>query len=219
MRLSEALEQLDQANTIFNYVFLVLSGFEGFGDWKWDHRLEALVTASNLLGPVPDRDYEESRIIANASREIALRRLPCLLCIALVSAAETALEDLAVIQLRQAQPNMEEDAVQRKAHRLMGGGPSKYLANLADALKLPFLQHEAWEDFHELVATRNVLVHRAHSVADASYVGQAGEKARVKEGETLEVDNAYLTRIYAFMKVLMIDLLQVVLGRPPIHHK
>lgn len=219
IRLSQALEQLDQVNTIFNYIFLVLSGFEGFGDGAWDHRLEALVNVSNLLGPIPDRDNEEGRVIARASQEIAVRRLPRLLCVALVSAIETALEDLAAIRLKEADPAACQESIESRAQKLMQGGPDKYLAKIAKAVDLPFLMHEAWDDFRELVATRNVLVHRSEPIADARYVRQAGPKARVSEGGALEVDNAYLTHAYVFMKVLVMDLLQVLLGRSPIHHR
>jgi len=142
-----------------------------------------------------------------------------LLCIALVSVVETAIADLARIILGQLDSAADEDAIQKKARKLLEGGPSKYLPKLAETLNMPFLNHEAWGEFRELVATRNVLVHRSDSTADAGYVRQAGSNARVVEGGALDVDNAYLTQMYILMKIVMVDLLQEVLGRPRIHYK
>jgi hypothetical protein len=91
LRISEAMDALDQANTIFNYVFFALSGFGGVGDPKWDYKFAAMINVSRLIEPIPDTT--EDTIIA-ASREIALRRLPRLLCISLVSSVEICLEDI-----------------------------------------------------------------------------------------------------------------------------
>jgi hypothetical protein len=47
-RISLALDHLDQANTVFNFVPFSLSGFRGTGDPRWDHNLPVLVNASDI---------------------------------------------------------------------------------------------------------------------------------------------------------------------------
>ena len=100
LRLSEAMDHLDQANTIFNYVLFALSEFEGVDDPKWDYRLKASVNVSGLLERLPESTRD---VIREASHEIAFRRLPRLLTVALVSAVETCLEDVARIRLTELQ--------------------------------------------------------------------------------------------------------------------
>ena len=211
LRISEGMDHLDQANTIFNYVFFALSGFEGFDDPKWDYRLEAMVNVSRLLENMPETRRE---IIGAASREIASKRLPRLLCIALVSAVETCLEDIARMSLRRIDPARREEELERQVRRLVGGGPSDYLPRLAERLDIPFFADEQWDAFVELVATRNVLVHRSEPVADERYVRNAGTRARASAGELLEVDNSYLTPCYALTKVLLLNLIQAIEGKP-----
>lgn len=86
LRISEAMDHLDQANTIFSFVFFALGEFSGTGDQKWDHKLTAMVNVSNIATEPWELDSEA---ISVASREIVLHRLPRLLVVALVSAIET----------------------------------------------------------------------------------------------------------------------------------
>lgn len=211
LRISEAMDHLDQSNTIFNFVLFTLSGFEGFGDPKLDHQLEAMVNVSRLLERMPDTTRE---IIGTASREIALKRLPRLLCIALVSAVETCVEDVTRQQLRALDPQKSEEELERETRRLMRGGPMDYLPLLAERFTIPFFNDSQWDNFFELAATRNILVHRAEPIADERYVRNAGPAVRASVGEELDVDNSYLTTRYAVAKVLMLNLIQVVQGKP-----
>jgi hypothetical protein len=96
----------------------------------------------------------------------------------------------------------------------MQGGPKQYLLRLADKLNIGFFRDADWDEFTELVATRNVIVHGNVAKADERYVRNAGPSARASVGEILDVDNSYLTTRYVIMKVLMLNFLQVVQGRP-----
>jgi len=207
LRISEAKDHLDQANTIFNFVFLTLNGFTGFDDAKWDYKLEAMVNVSNILRGSTWETREEA--IAKTSEEIALRRLPALLVVSLVSAVETCLEDLVEISLRYTVPELSVDERAKRADDAMKGGPKKYLPKVAEALGIA-IAREKWTWFEELVATRNVLVHESEPVADERYVRQAGPDARVAAGEPVAVDNSYLTTRYALAGVSLLELIHQV---------
>jgi hypothetical protein len=192
-RLSDAVSHVDQANTIFNYVLFALQAFLSTGDPTWDHRLAASANVSQLVHGDPTADSET---IVLASREIAFRRLPRLLCAELVTAVETCFQDLCEIHVRAAQPNATDEEVSRAVNRMNAGGPIQYLPRLAQALGLPPLETVDWDWFKELVATRNVLVHLPEPIADARYVANAGPQARGVVGQSVDVDNGYLLRRY-----------------------
>ncbi len=205
LRVSEAIDHLDQANAIFNYVLFALGDFKGIGDPKWDHRLAAAANVANLL-----RGYsgDESENIARASREIVTRRLPRLLCIALVSAIETCFQALTEMTVRELRPKAPDDEVMKEARKVNAGGPLQYLPRLAELLGLPTLVGPEWVWFPELVATRNVLVHASEPMADKTYVRSAGPSVRAKEGQPLKVDNTYLIENYVQAKGAFLALLR-----------
>ncbi|WP_406694355.1 hypothetical protein V5E97_25095 [Singulisphaera sp. Ch08] len=216
-RISLALDHLDQANTIFNFVAFAFMTFRGTGDPRWDHKLAALVNVSDIADPIElmDRDSEfDDGIITVAAREIALRRLPRLLSIALVSSVETALEDIAAICIRRDNPAKIEEQVAKESKKAIAGPASKYVPALASITGLSSFGDADWEDFFELVAARNVLVHETAPVASARYLASAGSAARVTEGETLPITITYLTEKHAYMKVLFLNLLQEAIGNP-----
>ncbi len=204
LRISQGLDTLDQANAIFNFVLFSLQSFISTGDRAWDHRLAASVNVSRLVDHYFDMD---SDTIVAASREVALHRLPQLLCISLVSAMESCLKDMAELLVRTRDSAVSEQEMSKNPAKLMLGGPADYLARLADEFGIPSLIDGSWDDFHELVATRNVIVHSAKPVADDRYVRNAGNRARSKSGESLEVNNSYLVGQYVVAKGLLYSLL------------
>jgi len=216
-RISLALDHLDQANTIFNFVTFAFMSFRGTGDPRWDHKLAALVNVSDIADPIELMKREidlDDGIIAVAAREIALRRLPRLLSISLVSSVETALEDIAAICIRRDDPAKTEDQVAKEAKKAIMGPASKYIPALATLTGLNSFGDADWEEFFELVAARNVLVHDTDPIASARYLAATGSAARVKEGETLPITNSYLTEKHACMKVNFLNLLQEAIGNP-----
>ena len=136
LRISEALDHLDQAHTIFNFVLFSLGRFGGTGDPAWDHRLAAIVNVSNLLGSLPETDIET---VVTASEEIVMRRLPRLLCIALVSAIETCLEEITELELRASSKDLPESQISKEVRKLNAGGPLQYLPKLSKTLNIPEL--------------------------------------------------------------------------------
>ncbi len=206
LRISEAVDHLDQANAIFNYVLFALNSFGGVGDPAWNHRLAAVANMGRLLEGYAETDTEN---ITRASREIALRRLPRLLCIALVSAIETCFQDLTEIQVRELHPSVSNAEIEDEIRIANSGGPIQYLPRLGKLLKRPSLAGPDWHWFLELVATRNVLVHASQPVADKRYVKNAGPLVRAKEGQPLKVDNTYLLEEYLQAKASLMDMLRV----------
>src|SRR5204862_732397 len=160
LRISEAMDHLDRANAIFNYVLFSLSGFSGTDDPRLDYKFVAMANLSRIVDV--DLDDLNSDTIIAASREIAFRRLPQLLCISLVSAIETCLEDIATIRLKALDLGKTDTQVARDAQHLMSGGPLQYLPRLASKLQMSYFLDRDWNEFTELVATRNVLVHRTN---------------------------------------------------------
>ena len=205
MRVSEGLDELDQANAVFNFVLFSLQHFVGTGDSAWDHRLAASVNVARLLDHLPET---ESDTILAASREVAFYRLPRLLCIAMVSVVETCLKDLSEILIRFDAPTIADDDVATRVGKLHRGGPAEYLQRLGAEFSLSSLAEDEWADFRELAATRNILVHSSQPVADDRYVRNAGVTARAKAGDPLEVDNAYFVSQYIAAKGSFYGLLQ-----------
>lgn len=181
LRISEAMDHLDQANTIFNYVMFSISGVTGVGDPEWDYKFVAMTNVSRIIDVDPD-DLTEN-VIHAASREIALVRLPRLLCISLVSSLETCLEDISVSKLKSLIPKLTETQLIKEVRSLTRGGPLQYLPRLAQKLQIDYFSDSDWNEFIELVATRNVLVHQAHPSADEQYVRNAGPSARASIGK------------------------------------
>ena len=54
LRISEAMDHLDRANAIFNYVLFSLSGFSSTDDPKWDYKFVAMANLSRIIDVVPD---------------------------------------------------------------------------------------------------------------------------------------------------------------------
>ena len=211
VRISEAIDHLDRSNTIFNFVVFALSSFGPIDDLDQNWRLEAMVNLSRILQPLPETTEE---IITHASREIALRQLPRLLCIELVSTIETCLEDIARARICQTEPDSSSSIVEKKLSKLMRGGPFDYLPRLKQLFQADFFQDPDWNYFAELVATRNILVHRSEPIADARYVANAGPAARAAVGDALRVDNKYFTQMHAVASLLMLNLLRTLQGQP-----
>jgi hypothetical protein len=194
-----------------------MSGFRGTGDPRWDHKLAALVNVSDIADPVEltGRGSElDDGIIAVAANEIVMRRLPRLLCVSLVSTVETALEDIAAVCIRRDHPGKSEEQIAKEAKNAIKGPATNYVPALATLTGLGMFDDPTWSSFFELVAARNVLVHETAPIADARYVFAVGSAARAAESQPLPIDNSYLSENYAVLKVLFLNLLQEVLGRP-----
>jgi hypothetical protein len=205
LRVSEGLDELDQANAVFNFVLFSLQHFVGTGDPAWDHRLAASVNVARLLDQLSET---ESDTILAASREVALHRLPRLLSIAMVSVVETCLKDLSEILIRLDAPPIMDDELATRVAKLHRGGPADYLPRLVTEFGLSSLAVKKWEDFQELAATRNILVHSSQPIADERYVRNAGPAGRAAVGGSLEVDNAYFVSRYIAAKGGFYSLLQ-----------
>lgn len=213
IRLSTAREQCDQMNTIFAYIRLILPSFPGFDDDDQNRRLRAMVNVANLLGPIPDTVFlDQPKVIQAASEEIALRRLPRLLCITLVSVVETALKDFSIIVLRDLHANLRPHEERKRLSKIFYGGPEDYLPKLASEFQFPYFLDEDWDDFRELTATRNILVHKSDLIVHDRYLRQAGPKARAKIGEALEVDDAYFTASWCHTSACISNVLSIIAG-------
>jgi hypothetical protein len=204
LRISEALDHLDRANAIYSFIFTTLSGFKGTGDFRWDHQLAASVNVANFIGGLPESDEET---ISLASREIVKKWIPRLLCIALVSAIETCFKDITESLLRMQQQHKSDEEIRKEVGKINRGGPSDYLPRLARVLGLPILTEPAWDWFKELVATRNVLIHKAELTADKQYVDTAGPLARVGIGQPLAVDSGYMLGQHAEAKYALLTII------------
>ena len=111
-------------------------------------------------------------------------------------------------------PGAAREELSAEVDRIMRNRPAVYLADLADLLDMPFFLDADWLEFAELVATRNVLVHRTDPVADDMYARQAGTLARAAVGDALGVDDQYLLHAYAITTDLGMRLLWKVIGAP-----
>lgn len=186
-RANRAINQVEHVGTILEFTQSVFGHFQGFEEDDAYYHLQALVNRTGLV-VLNDSDTDS---IGTAIRVIANRRLPEILCVPLVTALETCLQDIAEIEIR-ARHSVSQEAAERKAYSLMRGGPRDYLGRLRDLLDLHFLCEDDWQSTRELVATRNVVVHSYPPRADARYVRQAGPFARFQVGEDVEVDAEYL---------------------------
>ncbi len=204
IRASEALFAVNQANTIYGLVYVVLAEFPGFETDKWFFKLASQIQFSGLV----ESNADPGLMIGAALREVAGHRLPRLLCVSMVSIVEACLEDIAAIELA-AHRGLSEEQANNEARRLMRGGPSDYLPKLAD-LGLTFAAGSTWQELREIVATRNVLVHRSQLVADDAYQRQAADLARVPCGTPLVVDNDYFIQSMIAIRGMLYE----VLGQP-----
>lgn len=186
-RVNRAISQVERAQAVLEFTNSVFGHFRGFEDEDAYYHLQALVNRTGLIA-LNDSDTDS---VGTAIRLIANRRLPELLCVSLVSAFETCLQDIAEVEIR-ARHSVRQEAAERKAYNLMRGGPQNYLGRLRDLLDLRFLCEDDWQSTRELVATRNIVVHSYPLKADAGYVRQAGPFARFQVGENVEVDAKYL---------------------------
>lgn len=200
-RASEALFAVNQANTIYSLIFVVLAEFPGFESEKWFFKLAAQIRFSAFV----DSNEAPDAMIGAAFREVADHRLPSLLSISLVSIVEACLEDIAAVELAVRRGLTTEQAAS-EARKLMRGGPADYLARL-EKLGLTFVSGSDWQEFREIVATRNILVHRSELVADEGYVRQAGEFARVPLGAPLIVDNSYFIESIITIRSMLYEVL------------
>jgi len=202
------MDQLDQANTIYSYVLLVFQAFQGFSGpegAKWRHRLETMASVSQLVAWDSDGAPSFERI----GEDITLRRLPRLLCIAVASTVEAALEDVAIVVLSDLLRESSPDEIERKAKNIMRSGVATYLRDLATQLQQPYFLNNGWLDFQELVATRNLLVHKPKLIADAHYLKQAGPRARAQVSEALSMDDAYMMSARAITLELLDGMLRL----------
>ncbi len=204
LRISEGIDYLDQVNAIYNFAFFGLGSFIGTGDPEWDHRLAATVNVANLLGHYYEEDQET---ISKATEKIVKNLLPRLLCVALVSAIETCLEDIVELKLRSKTHSADDNEINKKASGLMKGGPAQYLPQISDLFHIDLFKDKSWNYFNELVATRNIIVHKGLPVADKGYVKNAGPFKRASLGKSVDVDNIYLVRRYSVMKNCLFQLL------------
>jgi len=170
----------------------------------------ATANVARLLENLPET---ESDTILAASREVALHRLPRLLCITIVSVVETCLKDLSEIFIQLNKADVIDDEIATRVAKLFKGGPADYLPRLGREFGLSTLDAIGWSSFIELAATRNILVHSSQPVADQRYVRNAGAEARAGAGEHLEVDNAYFVLQYVAAKAKFFELLQELHGK------
>lgn len=189
-RIRSGIGAVDQAHAVWATVALVLRHFRGFSDADTYFALQAHVNRTGLV-TLTDPDTDS---VGTAIREVVRRRLPSLLCVALVSAVEACLEDVGRL----------ESGGQQFALR---GGPREYLPRLGVLLGETSFGDRPWLEFQELVATRNVLVHRSTQAADDRYVRNSGVLARAAAGEALIVDSTYLECQYNSARVALQSLL------------
>jgi hypothetical protein len=201
LRASEALFAVNQANTIYSLIFIILAEFPGFESEKWLFKLAGQIRASDF---VPPNDAPDAMLEA-AFQEVASNRLPRLLCISIVSIIEAFLEDVAVVEIA-ARRGLPPEEATREANKLMRGAPATYLANL-EGLGLAFVSGADWQELREIVATRNVLVHRGEFVADETYVKHAGDLARARAGEPLVVDSSYFIESVIAIRAMLYEVL------------
>lgn len=186
-RVHRAVAQLERAQAILEFTHSVFGHFRGFENDDAYYHLQALVNRTGLI-VLNDPDTDS---IGTAIRAVANRWLPELLCVSLVTAFETCLQDLAQIEIR-VRNGVSKEMAGREAYSLMRGGPQNYLARLRVLLDLGFLGSDDWLSTRELVATRNIIVHSFPAKADTQYVRQAGRFARFLLGEKVEVDARYV---------------------------
>jgi len=205
LRISEALDHVDQANAIYNFALFGLSGFKGTGDPKWDHKFAAMVNVANLIDGYPE---EDEQTITKASDKIVKNKLPRLLCISLVSAIETCLEDIVALKFQSTDSGTSEYEINKKTRKLTAGGPIQYLPKISNLFGIDFFKDQQWNDFIELVATRNIIIHKGQPIADDRYIKNAGPLKRASVGESIDIDNKYLVKQYIVMKNCLLQLLQ-----------
>lgn len=174
-RIRSGIGSVDQAHAVWATAALVLRHFRGFSDADSYLALREHVNRTGLV-VLTDPDTDS---VGTAIREVVERRLPALLCVALVSAVEACLEDVGRL----------ESGGRQFALR---GGPREYLPRLGVLLGYTRFEDKPWLEFQELVATRNVLVHRSRLAADDTYVRNSGILARAAAGEALVADATYL---------------------------
>ena len=88
----------------------------------------------------------------------------------------------------------------------MRKSPADYLKSLAE-LGLTFVAGSDWQELREIVATRNVLVHRSQLVADEGYLYQAGNIARAPLGAPLIVDSSYFYESIIAIRAMLYEVL------------
>ena len=207
MRLWAAYDQISQTNAIYSLVLLVFRVFPGFlGDQeKWGHRLDRMAHLSGLV-PFSDPTGDDERPYVRAMAKTALYHVPQFLCVFLVSTFEALLEDVTVLAVCRDDPSKSEEQDRRAVQNAMRGRVAEYMPRLAALAKQPRMVDLEWGDFAELVAVRNVIVHRQDMTADARYVGQAGEARKAEVGEVLMFDDARFMGGFAATMSLVADL-------------
>ncbi|HEV7509119.1 MAG TPA: hypothetical protein VGS07_29860 [Thermoanaerobaculia bacterium] len=200
-RTSEALYAVNQANTVYGLVFIVLAEFPGFESEKWFFKLAAQIRSSDFVS----QNEAPDTMIEAAFREVADNRLPRLLCISLISIIEACLEDIAVIELA-ARRGLPSEEAAKEAKKIMRKSPAAYLESLNE-LGLTFVAGPHWQELREIVATRNVLVHRSQLVADEGYIKQAGNLARAPLGAPLVVDSSYFYDSIIAIRAMLYEIL------------
>lgn len=207
MRFWLAYDQISQANAIYSLVLLVFRVFPGFlgDDAKWGHRLDRMAYLSGLV-PFSDPTGEDERPYVRAMATTALYKVPQFLCAFLVSAFEALLEDVTSIAMKRYDPSKAEETIRREVQNAMRGRVLDYIPRLASLAQHPKMAELDWGDFAELVAVRNVIVHRQDMRADSRYLGQAGESRRAALGEQLTFDDGRFMHGFATTMSLIADL-------------
>ena len=88
----------------------------------------------------------------------------------------------------------------------MRKAPEAYLKGLEE-LGLEFVAGSHWQELREIVATRNVLVHRNQLIADEGYIRQAGDLGRVPLEAPLVVDSSYFYESIIAIRSMLYDVL------------
>jgi len=91
--------------------------------------------------------------------------------------------------------------VQRQVYSVFYTSPRKYFEYMEKAFAFE-LPQEVKEQYAEVKATRDILVHNSGEVNDL-YLSKAGNRARAEEGELIPLDSEYFEQSIRTMKALV----------------
>ena len=94
-----------------------------------------------------------------------------------------------------------DERIQQRLHRVLHARPTEYLKYLSAILQLKTVD-DTVAKFSEAKATRDMIVH-ANGRANAIYIEKAGDLARAKVGQRLDVGQPYFDHCVASMKRLI----------------
>jgi len=205
--LTSAKEQVGQQRGKLNFEVPSVSG-------------ERVVTARNrnkilrLLTQAIDRDLTTQALVASVALtenyladmlRLVFRGYPKKL------AGEDKTVDLALVLAADNLDDVLSAVIERQIHSVFYERPEKYFKFIEDVLSVS-IEGEIKETYSEVKATRDVLVHN-DGVTNPIYVRKAGARARVQEGEDIQVDEAYFDASIRSMKKLVQAVYSQLLGK------